>query len=85
MHSNRNSDMPRHRAGALRVPESSRTSKMNKNIDLYNFAIFVSGGFSKLSQAVSELESSDARQSMQNDLAHRTERARFPMDGCAGS
>ena len=56
-----------------------------KNIDLYNFAFFVSGGFSKLSQALGELESSGAHQSMQNDLAHLTESARLPISGCAWS
>ena len=60
-------------------------SKLMEHIDLYNFSFFVSGGFSNLSQAVGELESSGARQSMQNDLAHLTESARLPMDGCAGS
>ena len=56
-----------------------------KNIDLYYFVFFVSGGFSNLSRAVGELENSGARQSMQNDLAHLTGSARLPMDGCAGS
>ena len=56
-----------------------------ENIDLYNFAFFVSDGFSNLPRAVGELGSSGARQSMQNDLAHLTESARLPIEGCAGS
>ena len=56
-----------------------------KNNDLYNFAFFVSGGFLNLSRALGELGSSGAHQSMQNDLAHLTESARFPMNVCAGS
>ena len=50
-----------------------------------NLAFFVSGDFSNLSRAVGELGSSGARQSMQNDLAHLTESARLPIEGCAGS
>ena len=64
---------------------SAETSNIMKNIDLYYFAFFVSGGFSNLSQAVSELGGSGAQQSMQNNLAHLTEGARLPMDGCAGN
>ena len=76
----------RHRAGATRVPKSSRTVKINiTNIDLYNCAFFVLDDFSILSRAVGELESSGARQSMQNDLAHLSESARLPINGCAGS
>ena len=45
----------------------------------------MSGGFLDLSRAVSELEGSGARQSMQNNPAHLTVSARRPMDGCAGS
>ena len=56
-----------------------------KNIDLSDFAFSVSGGFSNLSRAVDELGSSGARQSTQNDLAHPTESARLPIEGCAGS
>ena len=52
-------------------------SKLMENIDLYNFAFFVSGGFSNLSRAVDKLEGSGARQSMQNDLAHLSESARL--------
>ena len=63
----------------------ARTRKIMKNIDLYNFVFFVSGGFSNLSRAVGELENCGARESMQNDLAHLTESARLSMDVCAGS
>ena len=59
--------------------------KILKNIDLYNFAFFVSDGFSNLPRAVGELGSSGARQSMQNDLAHLAESARLPIEGFAGS
>ena len=59
--------------------------QLMKNIDLYNFAFFVSGGFSNLSRAVGELGSSGAHQSMQNDLAHLTESARLHIDGFGGS
>ena len=58
-----------------------------KNIEKYRFVqfcIFCVGLFSNLSRAVDELESSGVLQSMQNDLAHLTESARRPMDGCAG-
>ena len=64
---------------------SSEILKIKKSIDLYNFSFFVSGGFSNLSRAVGELESSGARQSMQNDLAHPTESARLPIEACAVS
>ena len=56
-----------------------------KNIDLYNFAFFVSGGFSNLSRSMGDLESSGAGESMQNDLAHLTKSAILHMDGFAGS
>ena len=56
-----------------------------ENIDVYNFAFFVLGRFPTLSRAVGEIESSSARQSTQNDLAHLTESARLPTNGCAGS
>ena len=75
----------RHLAEATRVPKSARIMKTIENIDLYNFAFFVSDGFSKLSRAVDELGSSGALQSMQNDLAHPTESARLPIEGCAVS
>ena len=39
--------------------------------------------FSKLFQALDELESSVAHQSMQTDLAHLTESAGLPISGCA--
>ena len=55
-----------------------------KNIDLYNFVFFVSGGFSNFSRAVGELEGSGARQSMQNEHARLTESARRSIDGYAG-
>ena len=74
----------RHRSGATRMPRASLIVKISENIDLYNFAFFVSGGFSNLSRAMGDLESSCARESMQNDLAHLTESARLPMNGCAG-
>ena len=74
----------RDRAGATRVLQSSRIMQISKNIDLYNFAFFVSGGFSDLSRAVSELKRSGARLSMQNHLVNLTESARRPMDGCVG-
>ena len=63
----------------------SRFMKIIENIDLYNFAFFVSDGFSNLSGAVDELGSSGARQSMRNDLAHLTESVRHPIEGCAGN
>ena len=44
----------------------------------------MSGGFSNLSRAVGEPGSSGAHELMQNDVAHLTESARRPMDGCAG-
>ena len=56
-----------------------------KNIDLYNFVFFVSDDFSNSPRAVGELGSSYARLSMQNDLAHSTESARLPIEGCAES
>ena len=56
-----------------------------KNIDLYNFAFFVSDGFSNLSRAVGEPGSSGAHQSMQNDLEYFTESARLPVSGFAWS
>ena len=56
-----------------------------KHIDLYNFAFFVSDGFSNLSRAVGEIEISGAHLSMQNDLAHLTESARLSVSGCAWS
>ena len=75
----------RHLAEATRVLNSAQIMKNIENIDLYNFAFFVSGGFSKLPRAVGELGSSGALQSMQNDLAHPTESARLPIEGCAVS
>ena len=64
------------------MPKSSRTVELSENIDLCNFAFFVSGGFSKLFQALGELESSGAHQSMQNDLAHLTESAGLAINCC---
>ena len=56
-----------------------------ENIDSYNFAIFVFGGFSNFSRSAGELGSSDARNSTQNNLAHLTEAARLAINGCAMS
>ena len=66
-------------------PNLAEKLKFSENIDLYNFAFFVSGGFSNLSQPDGELKSSVACHSTQNDLAHLTESAKLPMDGFAGS
>ena len=67
------------------MPKLSRFMEIIENIDLYDFCIFMSGEFSNLSRAVGEIESSGAHQSMQNDLAHFTESARLPIEGCAES
>ena len=65
-------------------PNPAEVLKLMKSIDLYNFAFFVSDGFSNLPRAVVELGSSGARQSMQNDLAHPTESARLPIEAALG-
>ena len=56
-----------------------------KNIDLYNFAFFVSGVFFRIYVSMGELESSGAGESIQNDLAHLTKSAILHMNGFAGS
>ena len=66
-------------------PYPAELCKFVKNIDLYNFAFFVSDGFSNLSPAVGVPERSGARQSTQNHLAHLTESARLAINGCAVS
>ena len=56
-----------------------------ENIDLNNLAILVSDSFSNLSRSVGQLESSAARNSTQNNIAHLTETARLARNGCAMS
>ena len=75
----------RHRVKATRVPKFSHTLQINEKYGFVQFCIFCVGGFLILSRAVGEIGSSGARLPMQNDLAHLTESARLPMDGCAGS
>ena len=75
----------RHRLGATRVPKLIRIVKISEKYRFLQFAFFVSDGFPNLSRSMGDLESSGAGESMQNDLAHLTESARLPIEGCAGS
>ena len=56
-----------------------------ETIDFSNFAICVSDDFSNLSRLAGDLESSAARYSTQDNLAHLTDTARLAINGGAMS